>query len=180
MPGQIFEGKDHGGPRGDIGGGLAFYNDEGTEAGGLAYRTGHDGTGRDNGATLTMDQYDQDEQLALTYQKRNGSRCAGLSVWTDRPETSLLPVIQAWQRVQAARTPAEKQRAEAELRAVAPHGAGLEPLRVFVGKEDETAKLMLADRDGHPRIRLEVDGKGTPSIELLDAAGKVVRRIAEP
>ena len=80
----------------------------------------------------------------------------------------------------AAKSPAEKQRAQAELVKLAPQGIGQEHIRAFIGKEDDTAKLVLGDRDGHPRIVLAVDGQGAPSIELRDAAGKVVKRIAAP
>jgi len=179
MPGLIFEGKDYPHPGRDIGGGLLFFNDEGTEAGGLSYHTSHDGDTRDNAAALTIDQYDQNEQLALTYNKSHGQRNAGLAVYADLPETSLLPVIQAYAEVQAAKTSSEKQRAQARLKELAKAGVGQERVRVFVGKEDDAAKLVLGDRDGHPRIVLAVDGRGVPSIELLDAGGKVVKRITD-
>lgn len=181
MPGQIYGGKDYRGPRTDVGGGLLFYNDEGTESGGLTYNTGHDGKRRGTTAALTMDQYDQNEQVALVYQQpSSGGQRAGLYVYADLPETSLLPVIQAWQRVQDARSPQDKQQAQAELRTLAPEGVGQERTRAFLGKEDESAKLVLGDRDGHPRIVLAVDPSGAPSIELLDAAGKILNRIAAP
>jgi hypothetical protein len=179
MPGLIFEGKDYPHPGRDVGGGLLFFNDEGTEAGGLTYRTARDGSTRDNGAALTIDQYDQNEQVALTYQRAGGYRNAGLSVYADLPEASLLPVIQAYAQVQAAKTPSEKQQAQARLKELAKDGVGPVQVRVFVGKENDAAKLVLGDKDGRPRLVLAVDGHGTPSIELLDAGGKVVKRIAE-
>ncbi len=179
MPGLIFEGKDYPHPGRDVGGGLLFFNDEGTEAGGLTYRTGRDGSVRDNGAALTIDQYDQNEQVALTYQRANGYRNAGLSVYADLPETSLLPVIQAYAQVQGAKSPDEKQEAQARLKDLAKDGVGNVRVRAFLGKENDAAKLVLGDKAGRPRLVLAIDGRGAPSIELLDASGKVVRRIAE-
>jgi hypothetical protein len=180
LPGTIFEGKDYPHPGRDVGGGLLFFNDEGTEAGGLTYHTAHDGDTRDNAAALTIDQYDQNEQLALTYTKAEGRRSAGLWVYADLPETSLLPVIQASAQVRNARTAADKAQAQARLRELAKGGIGIEHTRVFVGKEGDDAKLVLGDKDGHPRIVLAVDGRGTPRFELLDAAGTVVKRITAP
>jgi len=50
--------------------------------------------------------------------------------------------------------------------------------RVFVGKEtDRSAAIMLADADGHPRLRLRVEAAGQASIEFLDRDGKVTERI---
>lgn len=178
MPGVIFTGKDYPFPR-DVGGGLLFFNDEGTEAGGLTYATRGTGADRDNYAVLTVDQYDQNEQVALTYGKSKGQRTAGLAVYADLPETSLLPAIQAYGELQAAKTAEDRQRAQARLKAVAGDGVGGAPTRVFVGKEGDDAKLVLSDKLGRPRIVLGVDGRGEPRVELLDATGKVTKRITE-
>jgi hypothetical protein len=53
-----------------------------------------------------------------------------------------------------------------------------ERTRVFVGKAGDDAQLVLGDKQGKPRIVLRVDGKGEPTIELLDATGAVKKRIA--
>jgi hypothetical protein len=158
---------------------LIFFDDEGTEAGGLTYGTRDDGSGRDNYGSWTVDQYDQNEQLALTYAKVKGHRAAGLTVYADHPETSLLPVIQAYAEFQAAKTPADKQRAQARLKELAPNGVGGVYTRAFVGKDDEEAKLVLGDKAGHPRLVLAVDADGAPRIEMLDASGKVIKRITD-
>ena len=46
---------------------------------------------------------------------------------------------------------------------------GAEPLGV----------VNLSDRDGKPRIRLMVDSLGTPSLEFLDATGRVTSRLPD-
>ena len=53
--------------------------------------------------------------------------------------------------------------------------AGMTPAqRILVGKgSDKAAVVVLNDPAGKPRIRLRVDSLGTPSLEFLDAAGKV-------
>src|SRR5687768_9742379 len=67
-------------------GGLLFFNEEGTEAGGLLYNGQRDGHGNiDAGALLTMDLFKSDEVIRLGYdhigdQKRHGLRTSGRRV----------------------------------------------------------------------------------------------------
>jgi hypothetical protein len=50
--------------------------------------------------------------------------------------------------------------------------------RVYVGRNRaKAAVLNLSDRDGKPRIRLQVDSLGVASLEFLDAAGSVLSRL---
>jgi hypothetical protein len=52
--------------------------------------------------------------------------------------------------------------------------------RAYLGRNVAKAALLrLSDRDGRPRIVLQVDSTGTPSLELLDDAGRVVSRLPE-
>lgn len=37
--------------------------------------------------------------------------------------------------------------------------------------------LNLSDKDGRTRLRLTVDGNGTPSFDMLDAEGRIIRHI---
>lgn len=47
--------------------------------------------------------------------------------------------------------------------------------RVFLGKRrDDSALLLMADVKGNPRIRMQVSADGTPKLEFLDEAGKVL------
>jgi len=47
--------------------------------------------------------------------------------------------------------------------------------RLFLGKRrDNSNELLLSDIKGRPRIRLQVAPDGTPKLEFLDEAGKVV------
>ena len=48
--------------------------------------------------------------------------------------------------------------------------------RVAVLNENENAEVLLADGQGHDRIKMIVDDHGDPSIQILDAQGKVVFR----
>ena len=47
--------------------------------------------------------------------------------------------------------------------------------RLFVGKQrDNSVVLLMSDVEGRPRIRMQVAPDGTPKLEFLDEAGRVV------
>lgn len=151
--------------------GLMFYNDLGDENGGLIYR------GNDSGAgmTLTLDQYKQDQTLALQYMDDGRGRMAGVSVW-DRPDAALTDYFDELDRAQ--HLPNEADRAAA-LESVNKRYPA--PKRVFVGKTtDRAAAVVLSDGEGRPRLRLTVALNGEPAIEFLDERGRVTRRFPIP
>jgi hypothetical protein len=50
--------------------------------------------------------------------------------------------------------------------------------RIHLGRNDDrSASLVLKDPDGHPRIVIEVAADGSPSLQFLDANGKVVNQL---
>jgi hypothetical protein len=52
--------------------------------------------------------------------------------------------------------------------------------RLFLGREaDRSAVLILKDPEGRDRIVLKVRSNGTPSLQFLDATGKVVNEMRE-
>jgi len=52
--------------------------------------------------------------------------------------------------------------------------------RAYIGKgAAKESIVMLADRQGHPRIKLMVDSLGTPSLQFLDADGHVTQQLPE-
>ena len=66
--------------------GLLFVNSEGTEAGGLVYRGGKKDGRVSAGGTLTMDQYNEDQVVALQYEQEGVRKSTGLTI-ADRPDT---------------------------------------------------------------------------------------------
>ena len=68
--------------------GMIFYNEEGSENGGMGFsgrtRDGHVSAS----AGFMFDQYGQDQTVGLTYNEQDGRRSAGLRVW-DRPNQSV-------------------------------------------------------------------------------------------
>lgn len=167
----VFDGKMIDRPRPVAG--MIFFNDEGDEAGGLAY-TGQDRDGaRSADAGIMFDQLKQDQTIGFSYTESNGRRTAGFQVW-DRPESRLSELIEQLNAANAIADRAERDKALAAIRAAAPQG----PRRVFVGKNgDREALVSLADAQGKPRLVLTVDPAGNSRIEFLDESGKVVTRV---
>lgn len=178
FPGAYFHGKEYPHPGRDAGGGLLFFNNEGTEAGGLVYGSQKDGKGMDNDALLSFDQHEQNELMSLTYGRRDGKRRAGLSVFNDHAGESLLPLVRRSAELARITDPVARERAEQQLSADAKAAGTDLATRVFVGKDGEDAQLVLGDRTGVPRLVLKVDASGEPTVEMRDATGKVTRRIA--
>lgn len=160
-------------------GGILFFNDNGDEVGGLIM---DNNKGRPGGpeamSNFSLDQLHQDETVNLNYTRDGGADEAGLTV-ADRPDWSIEPLLAISDKVAHARTP-EARKAEvagfdAFIKDKGPNPGGAD--RLFAGKQNGDALARLADKQGRPRLVLKVDGAGAPSIAMLDAAGKVTRRI---
>jgi hypothetical protein len=159
-------------------GGFLFFNDEGDEVGGLIFDNRRKAGEASASAGLSFDQYKQDETVVLNYAERNGVRSAGLSV-SDRPDWPIEPVLEMSDRAVRAATQEERQKIRAEMGAYAKAKGGVGANRLFVGKEQGDSLVRLADKQGKVRLLMKVDGDGNPSIEFLDAKGKVTRRILD-
>lgn len=170
FPGLIYKAKEYPHDRGSAG--VIFYNDEGTENGGLIFDGAKGADGRiSSGGHLSFDQYEQDQVLSLTQEESGGVRRAGLSIG-DRPDASLEPVAAAIDEIRKL-PEAEQARKIAELQ-----GGQSPAQRLFVGKNRERESLVeLKDAQGKPRLRLTVAPGGEARIEFLDAAGKVQRTL---
>lgn len=161
--------------------GLIFYNDEGTENGGLVFMGHRDRTGR-YAATghLSFDQYDQNQTLYLQYADENGRRTTGLHV----DDWHLAPAFAAFRATyKAAEALPDGPAKEATLRRLLAPAPGQRAFaqRVFVGRDAaQSAVVTLADRAGQARLQLVVDSTGTPRLNFLDAVGKVLSSLPAP
>ena len=176
--GPIYKGRPFGYPGGSRPG-LIFFNDEGTENGGLTFH-GHrrpDGTFQ-AAAGLSFDQYDQDQVVVLSYADNNGRRNMGLTIG-DRIDMSIFDLVA--ERDSIMRMPEGPEREAALRRWREPrNGVPLYAPRVYVGRDPERSALVqLSDPDGKPRLRLRVDSLGTPALEFLDASGRVISRLPQ-
>jgi hypothetical protein len=174
--GPIYKGKPFGYPGGTRPG-IIFFNDEGTENGGLTFTGQQREDGSYTSSTgMSFDQFNQDEVLTLRYSDNNGRRSTGITI-ADRAHVDIYDMIQ--QRDSINRMPdGPEKRAALERWAAPRNGAPLRATRAYLGRDQtRSAMLILADPMGRPRIQLKVDSLGNPAIEMLDEKGTVVRRL---
>jgi hypothetical protein len=176
--GPIYKGKPFGYPGGTRPG-IIFFNDEGTENGGLTFQGRRRPDGSYSASTgMSFDQFDQDQVVVLNYADNNGQRRMGLTIG-DRASTSIFDLVAA--RDSIMRMPEGEARTEALRQWQAPRdGVPLYAQRVYIGRDpSKSAILDLSDPAGRPRLRLRVDSLGVPSLEFLDADGRVTARLPE-
>lgn len=176
--GPIYKGK----PFGYAGGsrpGIIFFNDEGTENGGLTFdgKTGADGKYRASSG-FSFDQFNQDQILYFQYNDDNGVRRTGFTI-ADRANADIYDMVA--ERDSIMKLPEGAVRNEALQKWAAPrNGVPLMAQRIFVGRDPaRNAVINLSDPNGKPRLRLKVDSLGMASLEFLDAAGTVTARLPE-
>ncbi|HEY2480879.1 MAG TPA: hypothetical protein VGI30_01615 [Caulobacteraceae bacterium] len=166
-PGIIVHGREQ--PHPDRrAAGILFYNDEGTENGGLIFDGRRDGAGaRHSHESLTFDRYEQDQVMQLQASEDGATRLAGLA-FDDRPEASL-----DYAAIERGRRLTGPARAAAFAEA---HAGGAQ--RAFVGRAaDGRSELVLRDAAGKERLVLSVSPDGAARIAFIDAAGHVSRTI---
>jgi hypothetical protein len=167
-PGLIFKGTEHSFPNRQAAG-ILFFNDEGTENGGLLYGGAKKGQNVSSGGHLSFDQYEQDQVISLDQTEEHGRRRAGLTFF-DRPSTAIPLDL-----IDKLNTPEGSTEFETMSKA-----GGFGYPRLFIGKtEDRDSAVILRDAKGLVRLRLTVTPAGAAAIEFMDESGKVVRRIAE-
>jgi hypothetical protein len=176
--GPIYKGQPFGYPGGGRPG-LIFFNDEGTENGGLTFTGQRGPDGKYRASThMSFDQFNQDQVLNLDYGDNNGQRTIGFSV-NDRADIDIHDlVVDRDSIMKIADTVA---RAAALKSLFAPrNGTPLVAQRLFVGRDaSRSAVLNLADPNGKPRLRLVVDSLGAARIEFLDTNGRVTTTLGD-
>jgi hypothetical protein len=177
--GPIYKGKPFGYPGGTRPG-IIFFNDEGTENGGLTFtgRRREDGT-YSSSVGMSFDQFNQDETLTLRYTDENGRKASAITI-ADRDATrDIYDLIM--QRDSINRMTDSTARNAALQRLLGPRdGVPLAATRVYLGRDrSKAAVLNLYDPSGRPRLRLRVDSLGGASLEFLDEQGGVTARMPE-
>jgi hypothetical protein len=178
-PGPISRGKPFGYPGGTRPG-MIFFNDEGSENGGLTF-TGKrepDGTFRAS-SHFAFDQFDQDQVLYLNYNDNNGQRRLGLTI-ADRANVPIYDWVLKRDSINKLPDGPAKTEALRKLTEPPPPGEPLFAPRVYVGRDvNKNALLTLADRLGKTRLRLVVDSLGSARLEFLDADGRVTQSLPD-
>jgi hypothetical protein len=155
--------------------GLIFYNEEGTENGGLIFGGHRDSTGKYiSSGSLTFDQYDQDQTVALQYIDQDGRRRSGLAINDYATGVSSRQLDVRIKRVEALADSLARADSMKILSKYFPRA------RVYVGRtRDGASQLILSDWMGKARLRLKVDSAGAARIQFLDDSGHVTRAIPE-
>ncbi|MFI5228595.1 MAG: hypothetical protein ACHQWU_05975 [Gemmatimonadales bacterium] len=186
--GPIYKNK----PFGYEGGGrpgIIFFNDEGTENGGLTFtgstctagRSVTSGRACTNGSYqasthMSFDQFNQDQVVNLDYSDNNGRKLMGFSI-NDRAPVDIYDMVAERDSIMKM-TDTSVRRAALARWAGPRNGVPLSVQRLFIGRDPSKASVLtLADPNGKPRLRLAVDSLGAARIEFLDAEGVVTSTI---
>jgi hypothetical protein len=173
--GPIYKGKPFGYPGGGRPG-IIFFNDEGTENGGLTFTGKQNPDGSYEASTgMSFDQFNQDQILYFQYNERNGQRRTDFTI-ADRAPVDIKSMID--ERDSIMKMTDTVARAAAMQRWAAPRsGVPLFAQRVYIGRDRaRSAVINLSDPNGKPRIRLVVDSLGAASMQFLDETGKVTAK----
>jgi hypothetical protein len=172
FPGIIVKGKEYPHPNRKTAG-MLFFNDEGTENGGLTFGGSKDKDGKvSSGGHLSFDQYMQDQVLSLDANEHDGKRQYGITL-VDYPDYSIMEVIDLIQRIKS--LPEAEQKAEID-KFYTQHPKPQPRLRL--GRErDLSAALRLKDIAGRDRIVIMVKPDGSPILQFLDEQGKVTMQL---
>jgi len=172
FPGLIIRGKEYPHPRPEAG--MLFFNNEGTENGGLIFG-GHkekDGKIIDSGGSLTFDQYEEDQIVQIEGSHDSNGHFAGLMVF-DRPDRPIEKDLQESPKIESM-PPTEREKLMAQRVKSNYYGAA----RIKVARTDDgAAGISLCDARGRPRIVMQVRMDGLSSLKFLDADGKVLNEL---
>jgi len=157
--------------------GMIFFNDKGDECGGMTWGSEEKDGNISAGASLMFDQYNQDQTVGITYSQYNDKRTAGLRIW-DRPMIPLADIVDQFSQIESMDDSPEKTAALKKFMEMTAVKGLAGVARIFVGRgEKDEAVVSISDTKGRPRILMSVDEKDVPSLQFLDAEGKVVYRL---
>jgi hypothetical protein len=172
FPGIIIKGKETPHPDRKTAG-MLFFNDEGTENGGLIFGGSKDKQGKISSyGHLSFDRYEQDQVFTIDAEEDGGDRTSELRI-IDQPDHPITQDLEAASKI--ARLPKEQQKAAwDQYRTTHAHS---EP-RLLLGRgDDRSVALRLKDVQGRDRIVIRVAPDGTPVLQFLDEQGKVTSQL---
>lgn len=172
FPGIILKGKEYPHPNRRTAG-VLFFDDEGTENGGLTFGGRKDKDGNiSSGGHISFDRYHQDQVFAIDAAENGTERSSALIV-TDRPDWPIDDLVALLTRIKD--LPSDQQKAE--LSKFQANHESNQP-RLYLGRSvDRSVSLKLKDPQGRDRIVIEVAPDGSPSIRMLDQNGKVIGKL---
>jgi hypothetical protein len=157
--------------------GLIWFNDEGTENGGMTFTGSRGADGKYSASThMSFDQFDQDQVLNLDYTDDQRGRLTGFTI-NDRADVNIFDLVKQQDSIMKIADTVARNSALRDLMAPR-NGVPLSAARAFFGKDRaKSAAVVLSDPSGRPRLRLLVDSLGAARIEFLDETGKVTRTV---
>ena len=160
--GKVIERK---GPRQP---GMIFFNHLGDEMGGLVFG---DNGGNGHFGSFTWDKVRNDQTIGFRHLEGNdGTYSTGLEMW-QQPN---IPSDLMQSKYDAADKITDEAKRKQAIQALRDNNE-LPTNRLFLGKyRDNSLVLVMDDIKGRPRIKLQVAPDGTPRLDFLDEAGKVV------
>lgn len=172
FPGIIIKGQEHPHPNRSTAG-MLFFNDEGTENGGLIFGGSRDKNGVPSSfGHLSFDEYEQDQVMTIDAEQEGDKRDSSLKL-VDDPNYPIGDLIAVLDRTRNL----SKEQQQAEIKKFTETHAPAHT-RLFLGRSvDRSVALKLKDVDGKDRIVIEVGADGTPAIKFLDPAGKVIGQL---
>jgi hypothetical protein len=153
--------------------GMIFFNDRGDEIGGLTFSGD---TGKGQYSSLTFDKFRGDQTVAFQHlENSNGDYFAGLSFNDENITTpERLAKLNAITRLPSEEA---KRAARVEMR----NKGEFLINRLAIGRgRNKSALISLSDAKGRERIQISVAADGTPKINFLDEAGKVIYSLPNP
>jgi len=155
--------------------GMIFYNATGDEIGGLIFEGKLDAEGRPvAGMHFSMDRFGGDQQLALGHYEQNGHMTSGLNIYDRGLVKDYDPLWKAYQS-------ATEGPAKDDLLRRWKEAGGEQTRRLFVGRTPgKSSAVILADAQGRPKIIMTVTPEGQPSLDFLDADGKITMHLPQP
>ena len=153
--------------------GMIFFNHLGDEMGGLVF--GENGE-KGHFGSITFDKVRNDQAIGFRYvESDNGTYQTGLELW-QQPN---LPSDVLGAKYDTVRKIPDGAERKAAIQAMIDKGE-LATGRLFLGKRrDNSTALEMADMKGKPRIKMVVLADGTPELDFLDEAGKVIYSLPE-
>ena len=168
-PDPVIAGKHVKGRKGVPKAGLLFYNDRGDEQGGIGY-SGDVVNGRvQQSGLISFDPWQQNDNMDLYFSQDGTGVVEALefSQTDPRPLTYFIPRYE-----QAMKRPAGPER-DAAIKQLRADGLA-QRSRLFAGVGgDDRSKIVLSDRKGRARMRMQVTPDGVASLQVLDENGNV-------
>jgi hypothetical protein len=151
--------------------GMVFFNDEGSECGGLVY----DGSKKEASFTLSVDQYRNDQIMQMQYQEDSAggkrTRSYGVKMWERRDDLNVLHIYRALDSLYQQHDSVGLAKILTDLKEKRPTVE-----RLYLGKTfDKEYGLFIKDKAGRTRIRIGIDSLGQVIWEKLDTTGAVIR-----